>query len=202
MNCTFRSCCVPLILSLSFLHVHGAEPSPTTEEGTIVTAVWNTPGSAGGREVVVRPDGEKLKALGVTFEQLSKALCGRRFVESKWVVEVGGHSIDLSDVAELAVREVKSRPFTVELKDGRTIFITPDPARVSRYVITGADFERMVRDTLSGFSGGSVAEYCVLSGVPVPGNVGPHMTERGSRRHISLGEPLKTFAKVAITEHE
>ena len=185
MNCSLLRFSAALMPLLCIAHVQGADRSPPVERMPIVGAVWITPGSAGGKEVVIRPDGDKLAAHGLTFEQLSKAVDDTRFVEGKWTVEIGGKSIKLQDVAQLVVRKVEARPFHVELKDGRTVSITPDPARVAHYVITGRDFEKMVRHALADFTGPDPAEWNVLSGIFIPGNVGPHLTERGTMRHIS-----------------
>ena len=77
-----------LISLLCVGSVDAAEGRRPVRRKPLVAAVWITPGNAGGKEVVIRPDVEKLKAHGLTFEQLAKALSRRRFVEGKWHVVI------------------------------------------------------------------------------------------------------------------
>ena len=41
------------------------------------------------------------------------------FDEGNWKVEIQGKKFDLTDVATLSVRDLVTKPFTVELLDGR-----------------------------------------------------------------------------------
>ncbi len=172
-----------------------AKPKPKS----LTAAVWVELGSADGKEVVVEPDLKKLKAQRVTLEQLSTALLRRRFAVGEWTIQIKGKKIDLSHVAKLAVRELQAPPFTVKLRDGREVLITPDPKRIAHYVVTGRYFEEDVRKALAEYSAKDPGDIHVLSMIPVPGNVrGGHFTEAGTMTHFSVGEPLENFAKVEV----
>ncbi len=119
-------------------------------------------------------------------------------MSGEWSIEIRQKQFDLAQLARLTVRELQSPPFTVKLRDGREVMVTPDPKRVGHYVVTGEHFEQDVRARLAEFTGAHPEKICVLQMIPVPGNVGPHFTEAGSMRHFSVGEPLETFAKVEV----
>jgi len=192
----FRSIAVAIcVLGLSN-HTFACPRTSITPK-QLVAAVWVKPGASGAREVVVEPDMNKLKDRGLTLDLLSKALRRRRFVAGSWTVEIDGKSIDLARVAKLTVRELQSPPFTVKLQDGRDVLISPDPKRIAEYVVTGEYFEQDVRRALAHASVPDPAIIHVLQMIPVPGTV-DHVTEEGTGIHLSLGEPLKDFAKVEI----
>ena len=190
---------IAILLSLLYV-IQGASAGQAPAKAKPLTAaVWVKLGSADGKEVVIEPDLKKLKAQGVTLEQLSTALEGIRFVVGQWTIEINGKRIDLSKVAKLTVRELQAPPFTVKLRDGREVLITPDPKRVAHYVVTGKYFEENVRKALADYSANNPGNICVLSMIPVPGNVkGGHFTEEDGMRHFSVGEPLENFAKVEV----
>jgi hypothetical protein len=166
----------------------------------LVAAVWLKLGASGAKEVVIEPDAEKLKAHDLTVEQLAEAVKGRRFVCGEWTVKIDKKEFDLSGMAKLTVRELQSPPFTVKLRDGREVVVTPAPKRIGHYVVTGEYFEQAVRDALADFSGKDPGKVHVLGMILVPGTVIPHLTEKGSMRHFSVGEPLETFAAVEVRD--
>jgi len=151
---------------------------------------------AAGMEVVIRPMPEKLKALGVSLEQIQE-LRYRRFFRGKWRTEIGGKEIDLTKVATLSVRKLHAPPFTVILPDGRKAFITPKRKRIGAYLITGESFEEDVREVLADPFIPEPGKARVLHGIRVPGGDIPNYWGK-DHVHISLGEPLERFAKVKI----
>ena len=170
------------------------EPKP------LIAAVWLKLGASGAKEVVIQPDLEKLKSSGFTLEQVSAAVDGRRFVEGKWSIEIDERKIDLATIAKLEVRELEAPPFIVHLGDGRSVLIKHDPKKVGEYVVPGHYFEERVRESLAEFANGDPGDVNVFSGIWVPGTVVPHLTERETMRHLSMGEPLKNFATVEVTK--
>jgi hypothetical protein len=160
--------------------------------------VWGSAADPEAKEVLIVPDLAKVKAAGLTTDQLAKAVRGRRFLSGKWNVRIDGREFDLAALAALRVRAFQTPQFTVRLRDGRTVRITPDPARIRRYAVTGEYFEQDVRHALNAFSGEDPGKVQVLQMIPVPGAVIPHFTERGSMIHLSVGEPLSTFARVEV----
>ncbi|MGO8749729.1 MAG: hypothetical protein ACLQNE_27555 [Thermoguttaceae bacterium] len=181
-------------------HNASAVAAAPSKPKRLVAVVWLEPGASGAKEVVIEPDTEKLKAHGLTVKQLAEAVEGKRFVSGEWTIEIDKKEFELNAVAKLTVRELQSLPFTVKLRDGREVVITPDPKRIGRYVVTGEYFERIVRDRLADFSGKDPGGINVLGMIPIPGTVIPHLTEKDSYRHFSLGEPLKSFAKVEVRD--
>jgi hypothetical protein len=149
-----------------------------------------------GKEVVIEPSLERLKAHGLAARQL-ECLRWRRLDEKDWTVEIEGKKVNLADVAKLTVRDLVASPFAVELLDGRTAQIAPDVKQIERYWVSGEYFEFDVRQQLQSPFCQDPAERCVLAGVPVPGGQVPNAWGR-DRVHISIGEPLKIFAKVEI----
>lgn len=170
------------------------EPQP------LIASVWLELGASGAKEVVIQLIPEKLKASGFTLEQINAAVDGRRFVEGKWSIEIDERKIDLATIAKLEVRELEAPAFTVHLSDGRKVLITPDPKKIGEYVVPGYYFEERVRKALAEFANSDPADVNVFSGICVPGTVVPHLTERETMRHLSLGEPLKNFATVEVTK--
>jgi multidrug efflux pump subunit AcrB len=165
-----------------------------------VAAVWLKLGASGTKEVVIQPDVEKLKARGLTVDQLGKAVKGKRFVSGQWTIRIDKNELDLTAVAKLTVRELQAPPFTVDLHDGREVVIMPIPERIGHYVVTGEYFEQDVRGALANFSEKDPGKIHVLGMILVPGTVVPHLTEENTMRHFSVGEPLETFAKVKVRE--
>ena len=149
-----------------------------------------------GKEVVIEPATERLRAHGITAEEL-ECLRSRRLSEGNWKVEIQGKKFDLTDVATLSVRDLVTKPFTVELLDGREAVIMPDARKVGRYLLTGDYFERDVKGRLQLPLCNDPAEARVLADFPVPGGHVPNAWGP-DHVHISIGEPLKTFAKVDI----
>jgi hypothetical protein len=190
--------CAMLVGVMYFLAGSVAYGAEAAKLKPLVAPLWIKAGDPGASEVVIEPDAEKLKARGLTREELAKALRGRRFGNSEWTLDIKGKKIDLEDVAKLTVRELYAPPFTVTLRDGREVQITPDPKAIGNYVVTGEYFEEDVREALSTDNVRDPAEYHVMSGISVPGTVVPHATEPGTMRHISMGEPLKAFATVEV----
>lgn len=189
---------------LAVAAVSGVQQIAAEEEGggrqaPLVAAVWRDIGAEGGKEAVVEPLAEKLKAAGITRQQLALAVRGQRFIEGEWKVDVDGRKLDLAALATLTVREVQAPAFSVKLRDGREMRITPDRKQVARYVVTGEYFEQDVRRALEKFSGPDAGKLYVLSGILVPGTL-PHLTEllEEGGRHISLGEPLENFARLEL----
>lgn len=166
----------------------------------LIAAVWLEVGASGAREVVIEPDTEKLQAAGLRIDQVAEAVKGRRFVSGKWTIRVEKTEYDLAALAKLTERDLRALPFTVKLADGREVVITPDPKRIGRYVVTGEYFEEDVRNALANSPGTDPAKVNVLGMIPVPGTVIPHLTEKDTMRHFSVGEPLETFAKVTLSD--
>ena len=198
---SFPSMVVAVCVASLSLRGFAFERASTTAQ-QMVAAVWDKPGSSGGREVVVEPDVSKLKAHGLTLDQLATALGGTRFVTGQWTLEIEGKNIQLDRVARLTVREIQAPAFTVKLPDGRRVLITPDPKRIADYVVTGAYFEQDVRRALADAALADAALpdpslVHVLQMIPVPG-VLPHVTDIATGTHLSLGEPLKDLAKLDI----
>jgi hypothetical protein len=160
--------------------------------GPIVAALFTE-----GKELVIQPLPEKLKAQGVSLDELRK-LRHRRFSAGEWVTEVGGKKIDLSTVARLSVRKLHAPPFTVALPDGRKVVVTPRPDRIGAYLVTGEFFEGCVRSALAE-PNIDPARVHVLEGIRVPGGQVPNTWGPG-HVHISVGEPLSRFARVTIQE--
>lgn len=149
-----------------------------------------------GREVVIRPDLQKLAAHGLTVQQLDPVR-RKRLVSGIWTVKLGGKEVNLAEVATLAERDLQTPPFTTPLPDGREAFVSPDAKRVGRYLVTGEAFEEDVRCRLADPFVDDPAKVCVLVAIPVPGGHVPN--HWGSDHiHISNGEPLDTFAKVEL----
>jgi len=152
-----------------------------------------------GTEVVITPDLQKLKALGMTVEQL-EPLRWQRLPSSEakvWNVKIDGKTINLTNVATITVRNLDVKPFTVVLSDGREAIVTPDAKKVGRYLIPGWAFEEDVRARLSVASGTDPTNVHVLVDIPVPGGRVPNYWKR-DRVHRSIGEPLEAFAKVEV----
>jgi hypothetical protein len=149
-----------------------------------------------GREVVILPDPQKLKSLGLTAEQL-EPLRRKRLSSGDWHVEIGGRKINLADVATVKERDLQVAPFSVMLPDGREVVVAPDAKSVGRYLITGEAFEEDVRSHLAHATVTDVIKLHVLQGIPVPGGKVPNVWGR-DHVHISVGEPLETFAKVEV----
>ncbi|MCE5269063.1 MAG: WG repeat-containing protein [Planctomycetaceae bacterium] len=149
-----------------------------------------------GREIVIEPDPNKMAAAGVKPEQLD-FLKRRRFSSGDWTVEVNGINLNLADVAKITERDLVVRPFTVTLRDGREVVVTPDAKKVGRYLVTSEAFEEDVRARLSQPDVKDPAKIAVLSGIPVPGGRVPNFWKK-DRVHISVGEPLETFGKVEV----
>jgi hypothetical protein len=165
-----------------------------------IAAVWLKLGASGAKEVVIEPDPEKLKANGLTLGQLGEAVKWKRFVAGEWRISIDKNDLDLTAVAKLTVRELQAPPFTVRLRDGREVLITPSPQEIGHYVVTGEYFEQDVRNELANFSGKDPGKVHVLAMILVPGTVIPHLTEKDTMRHFSVGEPLETFAKVEVRD--
>ena len=197
-----RSRSVVVLLAVLGLSCAASVADMPSKSKPFVAVVWVKLGASGAREVVIEPDAEKVKARRLTLEQLAKAVKGKRFVSGEWTIEIDKRKFDLATVANLTVRELQSPPFTVTLRDGREAVITPDATRIGQYVVTGEYFEQDVRDALADFSGKEPEKVHVLGMIPVPGTVVPHLTERDSMRHLSVGEPLETFAKVEIRDKQ
>jgi hypothetical protein len=157
----------------------------------IVAPLWED-----GMEVVIRPIPKKLAAHGLKLEQL-RELRWRRFEKGEWQAKIGGKTIDLTKVARLTVRKLHVPPFTVILADGRKVVITPNPARIEEYVISGEHFEQCVREALADPAVKEPAKVRVLSRIPVPGGNVPNQWG-ADHVHISLGEPRERFARVEI----
>lgn len=198
MNATRVVRCATIVGAMYFLTGSAACGAEAAKPKSLVAAVWVKLGESGATEVVIEPDAEKLKSLGLTREQLAKSVRGRRFVGGTWTVEIDDRRVNLADIAKLTERQLQSLPFTVTLRDGREVVVAPDPKAIGRYVVTGEYFEQDVREQLSADNVGDPAEHPVLAGIPIPGTVVPHATEAGTMRHISMGEPLKAFAKVEV----
>lgn len=182
-----------LLLGLGVRNVVWVEPQkePRPEPTPIVVALFTE-----GKEVVIEPRVEKLKAHGITLEQLEH-LRGHRLSQGDWKVEIEGKRVDLTAVAKITVRNLVAKPFTVVLPDGREAVIVPDAKKVGRYLVTGDSFERDVRNQLQYPFHEDPLETCVLGGIPVPGGHVPNAWGP-DHVHISTGEPLKSFAKVEI----
>ena len=82
---------------------HRSKPKP------LVAAVWVKPGASGAKEVVIEPDLQKIKARGLTPEQIRRATEGIRFVSGEWDITVDKKEYDLAAVAKLTVRKSKRR---------------------------------------------------------------------------------------------
>ena len=149
-----------------------------------------------GKEVVIQPDAQRLKAHGMTPEQL-EPLRSWRLHEGDWKIDIGGKTVDLAEVAELTVRDLVTKPFTVELLDGREVLIVPDASASTRYLVTGEDFERDVRQMLKWPFIEDPADTIALGGIHIPPGYVPTVWGR-DRVRMSTGEPLKTLAKVEI----
>jgi hypothetical protein len=152
-----------------------------------------------GKEVVITPDPQKLKALGMTVEKLTPVRWQRLSSgEAKyWNVKLDGKIINLADVARITVRDLQLKPFTVRLPDEREVIVTPDAKKVGRYLIPGWAFEEDVRARLSNAAGADPAKVQVLVDIPVPGGKVPNYWRR-DRIHRSVGEPLDALAKVEV----
>ncbi len=166
---------------------------------SLVAVVWETLGASGAKEVVIEPDIGKLGAwLDVRTTGQSRKVEAIRL--GQWSIKIDKKEFDLTTVAKLTVRGLQSPPFTVKLRDGREVLITPSPRRIGHYVVTGEYFEQDVRGALADFSGKDPGKVQVLGMIPVPGTVIPHFTEKDSMRHFSAGEPLETFAAVKVRD--
>jgi hypothetical protein len=140
--------------------VFGRYSLTNPEDGQpIVTVATFEPGVV----LEITPDPDKLRAVGVTVEDLRDACRYRRLISApqanaRWGVQVetlaiereGGAGwpvfnrrskmIDLATVA--AVRKTKMEPKTIPLRlpDGRGLRITPDVEKIGPYLITLEDF--------------------------------------------------------------
>jgi hypothetical protein len=182
-----------LLLGFAAQRVAGAESpkKPQPEAKPIVIALFNE-----GKEAVIEPNLEKLKAHGITFEQL-EPLRWRRLNEGDWKIEIEGKKVDLGAVAKITVRDLAIEPFTVALPDGREALITPDARKVGRYKVTGEYFRDDVRDGLQNLFMEDPLETTVLADITIPVNHEPKLWGRG-HRSLGWGNPLKDFAKVEI----
>jgi hypothetical protein len=182
----------------------GEKPGGGNQEQTVdadaASAAIVAPLFTEGMEVVIRPLPEKVKAAGLTREQLQE-LRFRRFTDGAWRTKIEGKEIDLTEVAEITVRKLYAPPFTVDLPDGRRAVVTPNPARVGTYLVTGEHFESDVRAALAEFTGKDPAKACVLEGIPVPGGQIPNHWGP-DHVHISNGEPISLFATIEIRERK
>jgi hypothetical protein len=75
--------------------------------------------------------------------------------------------------------------------------IVPDAKKVGRYLVTSEHFERDVRSQLQDPFCDDPLETCVLADILVLGSHVPNVWGP-DHVHISMGEPLRTFAKVEI----
>jgi hypothetical protein len=115
----------------------------------------------------------------------------------EWRTTINGKEIDLVKVAELAVRPLEAPSFTVVLRDGRRVVVTPNPKRIGAYLITGEAFEKRVRADLAGGEVGDPAKVHVLEGIRVPGGAVPNVWGP-DHVHVSIGEPLEHLARVEV----
>jgi hypothetical protein len=116
-----------------------------------------------------------------------------------------------ANLPEVSLRQIQARAFTVVLRDGREVVVTPIPWRISEYGVTIDGFKERVRAALDKVEGGDPAAVPVLGGIPVSevgriptkwenegdpnGEVNPG---RPARIRVSIGEPLDHFAVLEI----
>jgi hypothetical protein len=191
--------------SLSELEVgkkYTVEAQRTKDGYTVDQYQWTSPKPlvvalfSEGREAVITPYPQLLKALGLTADQL-EPLRRKRLRSGKWIVDIDGKKVNLADVATITERDLVVEPFTVQLPDGREAHITPDAKKIGRYLITGEAFEENVRVHLSVTKETDPAKVNVLEDITVPGGEVPNYW-KSDRVHRSTGEPLESLAKVEV----
>ena len=151
-----------------------------------------------GREVVIKPDAEKLKERGLTVDAFRTLCEKRRYSEDALDFEFQGKRIALKLVADVSIRDVQAPPFSVALPDGRMLKLIPNPKAIAQYCVPGRYFEEDVRRTLDDLFLPDPLKVSVLAGIPVPGGQIPNAWG-ADHVHISIGEPIAKFASVEIT---